>query len=187
MPQAAHALASEELNKFTETQEESFENDFNDLDESESMLEREHDLRDDLHTHQKLKSTFSGQITSLENSFAQTVFHTTQEMSVDMLGLVHNGFIASAAEYAAIAAINEENLVIIAAKSKFLAPAKSGDIIDFKAKAKFEDSRKREVNVTGEIGEIKIFEGIFQAVVLEKHILKTKLKNINTDYHARLG
>ncbi len=185
MPSAVHELASKELDKLSESKEESFENDFDDLDQSESILESEYDLREDMHTHQKLKPTFSGQITSLGNSLAQTVFHTTNEMSVDMLGLVHSGFIAGAAEYAAIAAINEENLVIIASKTKFLAPAKSGDIIAFKAKAKFEDSRKREVNVTGEISEIKVFEGIFQAVVLEKHILKTKLKNIDTDYHAR--
>jgi len=58
------------------------------------------------------------------------------------LGLVHSGSIFSSADYAAAAAVNEENMIIIGAKTSFLAPAKIGDLIELEAKAKFEDSRK---------------------------------------------
>lgn len=184
MATTASALARDEIKRIS-TPEESFEDDFDDMDSPEYSQESEYPTRDDLLTHQKIRTSLSGNIISLDNSTSRTSLQTTNEMSVDSLGLIHSGFIFGAAEYAAAIAVNEENLVIIAAKTKFLAPAKSGDLIEFEAKAKFEDSRKREIRVTGEISEIKIFEGVFQAVVLEKHILKTKIKNIDIDYHAR--
>ncbi|MDX1808009.1 MAG: hotdog domain-containing protein [Sulfurospirillaceae bacterium] len=184
MATSAEALAKEETDNLL-GREENFEEDFEDMDSSDYHKESEYDVRDDLRTHQKVRTSLSGNIISLNNSTSKTVLQTTNEMSVDSQGLIHSGFIFGAAEYAAAVAVNEENLVIIAAKTKFLAPAKSGDVIEFEAKAKFEDSRKREIRVIGQISEIKVFEGIYQAVVLEKHILKTKIKNIDIDYHAR--
>jgi len=183
MTNSATMLAQEEINNIHNVGED-FHNDFNDIDEdevSDSHVENE----DELNTHAQIKKSLSGNVIFLEKGHSKTTLQTTNDMSVDSLGLIHSGFIFGAAEYAAVAAINEENLVIISSKTKFLAPAKSGDLVEFDAKAKFEDARKREVKVTGKINEIKIFEGIFQAVVLENHILKTKLKNIDADYHAK--
>ena len=103
-------------------------------------------------------------------------------MVLDDLGLIHSGFIFGAADYAAAVAVNEPNVVIIGSRSKFLAPAKIDDLIEFEAKAKFEDSRKREIKVSGFINDIKVYEGLFQAVVLEQHIFKTKIKNAGRSY-----
>jgi len=105
-------------------------------------------------------------------------------MTVDELGLIHNGFIFGAAEYAAVCAINEENVVIIGCRSKFFAPARLGDIITFEAKGKFEEARKREIKVIGIINSIKIFEGTFQAVLLEHHILETKLDELKANFET---
>ena len=44
-------------------------------------------------------------------------------------------------------------------------------------KSEIEDSRKREIKVVGKINDVKIFDGVFQAVVLETHILKSRLKH----------
>ncbi|MBN2963738.1 PaaI family thioesterase [Sulfurospirillum sp. T05] len=137
---------------------------------------------DELNTHQRIKNILCGTIMSLDKGYARVNLLTTNEMIVDELGLIHSGFVFSAADYAAVAAVNEENIVVIGAKTSFLAPAKVGDLLEFEAKAKFEDSRKREITVTGKINDIKIFEGIFHAVVLEKHIFKTKIKNARRDY-----
>ncbi|MCF6173887.1 MAG: PaaI family thioesterase [Campylobacteraceae bacterium] len=181
MADDAQALAHEEINNLTQIEE-----DFDDYQNDDNGLEHsDFEDREDLLTHTKVRSSLIGNIISLENSKSKTTLRTTDEMAVDKLGLIHNGFICGGAEYAAAVAVNEENLVVISSKVKFLAPAKSGDLIEFNAKAKFEDSRKREIKVIGEINEIKIFEGVFQAVLLENHILKTKIKNINKDYHAK--
>jgi hypothetical protein len=51
-----------------------------------------------------------------------------------------------------------------------------GDVVLFEAHAKFEDARKREVDVVGSINDIKVFEGTFTAVILPEHVLKLKLK-----------
>ncbi len=179
------SLAQKELDKISSSVEENFDDDFNDgvEDIAEDYIYKEN--AESLNTHQKIKKSLVGNIILLEKGHSKTALKTNEELVVDTLGLIHNGFIASAAEFAAVAAINEENIVVISSKAKFLAPAKNGDLVEFDAIARFEDARKREVKVIGEINEIKIFEGIFQAVVLEKHILKTKLKNIKKNYHTK--
>lgn len=139
-------------------------------------------MQERLHTHKRIKNTLSGNVIELEKGYAKVNLQTTPEMTIDELGLIHSGFIFSAADFAAAAAVNESNLVIIGSRTSFLAPAKINDLIEFEAKAKFEDSRKREITVTGKIKDIKIFEGTFHAVVLEKHIFKTKIKNAHRDF-----
>lgn len=160
--------------------EEDFENEF-DNDDNIS-LHLINDNKENLKTHEKLKSNLCGMIMELEKGYSKTSLQTTKEMALDELGLIHSGFIFSAADYAAAVAVNEPNVVIIGSRSKYLAPAKLNDIIIFEAKAKFEESRKREIKVTGSINEIKVYEGIFQAVVLEQHIFKTKIKNVKRKY-----
>ena len=139
-------------------------------------------MQEKLYTHRRIKNTLSGNVIEIEKGYAIVNLQTTQDMIIDELGLIHSGFIFSAADFAAAAAVNESNVVIIGSRTSFLAPAKLNDLIEFEAKAKFEDSRKREITVTGKIKEIKIFEGIFHAVVLEKHIFKTKIKNAHRDF-----
>jgi acyl-coenzyme A thioesterase PaaI-like protein len=184
MAKSAKKLAQEELEKLS-SKEEDINQDIENSNEEVMFDESTRINEEALNSHQKIRKSLCGNIISLEQGYSKTTLQTTDEMSVDTLGLIHSGFIFGAAEYAAVTAINEKNLVIISSKTKFLAPAKNGDLVEFEAKAKFEDLRKREVKVIGEINEIKIFEGVFQAVVLENHILKTKIKNINKNYHAK--
>lgn len=139
-------------------------------------------LSETLNIHKRSNKTYVGKIVALEKNYSKVNFTTTNDMITDELGLVHSGFIFSSADYAASVAINEENTVIIGSKVSFLAPAKNGDIVEFEARVKFEDLRKREIDVMGKINDIKVFQGTFYAVVLEKHIFKTKIKNVKRDY-----
>ena len=181
----ARTLAKEEIDNLTSS-EEDFENEFQEPDDENTELDMySEEIKDELKSHKKLRTSISGKIIFLEKGHSKTTLQTTKEMVVDDLGLIHSGFIFSGAEYAALVSINQENLVAIGSKCKFLAPAKEGDTIEFEAVAKFEDSRKREVKVTGHINDIKIFDGIFQIVILEQHILKTKIKNIVKNYHNK--
>jgi len=173
---------SEEIDDaLAQIEEENFDNAFNEEEET-NPLDSINQPQENLQTHNKIKSNLCGTILKLEVGYSNTTLLTTKEMSVDDLGLIHSGFIFGAADYAAAVAVNEPNVVIIGSRSKFLAPAKVDDIIEFIAKAKFEDSRKREIKVTGHINDIKVYEGLFSAVVLEQHIFKTKIKNVRRKY-----
>ena len=129
-----------------------------------------------LNTHQKIKKYLSGEVEELKENYAKIRLSCTKEMAVDEMGLIHGGFTFSAADFAAMAAVNEPYVVLIGANTKFLAPAKVGDVIIFEAHAKFEDARKREIDVVGTINDIKVFKGTFDAVILPEHVLKLKLK-----------
>jgi acyl-coenzyme A thioesterase PaaI-like protein len=174
--QAAQQMAKDLINQ-TEELMEDFSNSGNNEEES-SSLHSINENNEDLKTHDRIRSNLCGNIVTLEQGYSKITFQTTKEMVVDDMGLVHSGFIFGAADYAACVAVNESNVVIIGSRSKFLAPAKVNDLIEFEAKAKFEDSRKREIKVSGYINEIKVYEGVFQAVVLENHIFKTKIKHL---------
>jgi acyl-coenzyme A thioesterase PaaI-like protein len=156
-----------------------------DAESAEELLNDATFLNDELKSHGKMKSTFAGNLVELKKNSAKVILQTTNEMVVDEFGLIHSGFIFASAEYAAISAVNEENLVIIGCRSKFFAPAKVGDLITFEAKGRFEEARKREIKVIGMINEIKVFEGIFQAVILEHHILQTKIDELQATINTK--
>ena len=71
-----------------------------------------------------------------------------------------------------MAAVNETFSVVIGAKIHFFAPTKLNEAIEFDARSHFNESKKREVRVTGTTNDIKVFEGTFQVVILEDHIFK---------------
>ena len=148
-------------------------------------LESNNFLNEDLLTHAKVKSSLVGTLTELGKSTSKVVLQTTHDMVVDEFGLIHNGFLFGAAEYAAVASINQANVVVIGCRSKFFAPAKLGDIIEFESKGRYEDARKREIKVLGSINGVKVFEGIFHAVLLENHILKTKIDELQSNFNPR--
>lgn len=179
MAAEAQEMAHELINQ-TQAIEEDFENEFS-SDENEETLHEVDTEKEDLRTHLKIRRNLCGTIIAFEQGYAKITLQTTNEMLVDEFGLVHSGFVFSAADYAAAVAVNEENVVIIGSRVKFLAPAKVNDLIEFEAHAKFEDTRKREIKVNGYINDIRVFEGFFQAVVLERHILKTKIKQLHRD------
>ncbi len=176
--------ATREVSVENESHEEDFSdafknNDTQEIDSSETL----DDKKENLKTHDKIRTNLCGTIINLDAGYSKTTLQTTKDMTLDELGLIHSGFIFAAADYAAAVAVNEFNVVIIGSRSSFLAPAKVGDLIEFEAKARFEDSRKREIRVTAHISDIKIFEGVFQAVVLEQHIFKTKIKGAKRSYN----
>lgn len=182
MAKSRTSLAAEALGDILDSHE-NFEDDV--LSGEEDSSESNAFLNDDLLTHSKIRSTLVGNLTELKKGFSKVVLQTTQEMIVDDFGLIHNGFIFGSAEYAAVASINEENVVVIGCRSKFFAPAKLGDIIEFEAKGRFEEARKREIKVVGKINEIKVFEGVYQAILLEKHILQTKIGDLQANFTSK--
>lgn len=130
-----------------------------------------------LNTHLSIDRAFSGDVIELEKGKCVVTFTGTKEMKIDELGLVHVGFIFGAADFAAMGAVNEPNVTLADASTKFLAPVEVGKTVIFTATSSHISTRTRDVNVVGMIGEIKVFEGVFKAVVLDRHPLKIKLSD----------
>lgn len=125
-----------------------------------------------------INSLYTGYVYDMKENSAKTRFHTTRDMAYDSDGLVFNSFLHTAANYAAQVAINSEFIITIGSRVSFLAPAKVGDTISFEASAFFNESKKREVKVTGFINDIRVFEGSFQLIILEEHIFKIQKKQM---------
>ena len=157
----------EENKEENQNQEEDF-----DLELNEYLIKEREVI---LQTHNKIKSDYSGKITKMEKGHVELTLETTKEMLADDMGLVHGGFIFCAADYAAMAAVNERNVVLVASDAQFLSPVKVGDHVNFVATLRHKEGRKRNVNVIGNVLDIKVFEGVFKTVITDRHVLKLKL------------
>lgn len=126
-------------------------------------------------THEKINQDLSGEVLLMEAGYVETRLTTSSEMVADDIGLIHGGFIFSAADYAAMLAVNEKNVVLVGTDCQFLSPVKFHDEVNFIAKVRHKEGRKRNVNVQGFVLDIKVFEGEFKTVVTDRHVLKLKL------------
>jgi len=135
----------------------------------------EHENEVFIATHERINADLCGEILLLERGYVETRLTTTPEMVADDIGLVHGGFIFSGADYAAMIAVNERNVVLVGSNCQFLSPVKFHDEVKFTARVRHKEGKKRNVNVEGYVLDIKVFEGEFKTVVTERHVLKLKL------------
>ena len=149
--------------------------------EEEEIFEEDEDLDIQEYRDESINQDLCGEIEKLENGFVKLKLVTTHDMIADSFSLIHGGFIFSAADYAAMAAVNEKNVVLVASECQFLSPVKFGDIVNFVAKVRHKEGRKRNIYVTGHVLEIKVFEGEFKTVVTDRHVLKLKLTEADKD------
>ncbi len=150
--------------------------------EADEIVDEEleiHDYSDEdevfVKTHERVNHDLNGEIVKLELGKVKLKLETIAEMVADEAGLIHGGFIFSAADYAAMVAVNEKNVVLVASDCQFLSPVKYGDVVNFTAKVRHKEGRKRNVHVVAHVLDIKVFEGEFKTVVTERHVLKLKL------------
>ncbi|MEO1954547.1 MAG: PaaI family thioesterase [Campylobacterales bacterium] len=128
-----------------------------------------------LTTHNEINQDLNGELLVIEHGYVEVRLRTTPEMLADKQGLIHGGFIFSSADYAAMAAVNETNVVLVASECQFLSPVKLHDEVNIIARVRHKEGRKRNVNVVAFVHDIKVFEGEFKTVILDKHVLKLKL------------
>lgn len=128
-----------------------------------------------LKTHERINQDLCGEITKLEQGYVELRLTTSLEMVADDIGLIHGGFIFSAADYAAMAAVNERNVVLVGSDTQFLSPVKLHDEVNFVARVRHKEGRKRNIHVEAHVLDIKVFEGEFKTVVTERHVLKLHL------------
>jgi acyl-coenzyme A thioesterase PaaI-like protein len=122
-------------------------------------------------THLGIDSRLCGAAVELAEGRARVVLDAAPQMSADDRGLVHGGFVFGAADYAAMLAVNDPNVVLGAAEVKFVAPMCVGEKAIFDAERVEVSGRKHAITVRGRVAEREIFQGRFVALVLDRHVL----------------
>jgi len=122
-------------------------------------------------THLGINPQLVGCPVALTQGRAEVRLITTQDMSADQYGLVHGGFTFGLADYAAMLAVNDPNVVLGAAEVKLLAPVRVGSELIATAEVREEKGKKRVVECCVKVGETTIMDGSFTCFVLDKHIL----------------
>ena len=123
-------------------------------------------------THLEIDRSLCGTPVRLAPGFAEVSLTTLAVMSVDDRGLVHGGFMFGLADHAAMLAVNDPNVVLGAASTRFLKPVKVGEVVLARASVGVESGRKRSVAVEVLRGEDPVMTGEFSCFVLDRHVLE---------------
>jgi acyl-CoA thioesterase len=139
-----------------------------------------------LMTHMKVNTSFSGEVVSINPGYASVILDTLEVMRADEIGMVHGGFIFGAADFAAMAAVNEPNVVLASCNCMFFSPVRVGDQVRFEAEEHQKEGRKRTVNVKGYVYDIKVFEGEFKTIITDRHVLRLDLLKNTEELHQEV-
>jgi acyl-coenzyme A thioesterase PaaI-like protein len=122
-------------------------------------------------THAAIDHSLCGAPVLLSHGHAVVTLTTLPAMAVDERGLVHGGFIFGLADHAAMLAVNDPNVVLGAASTRFLQPLRVGEVVVARAKVEAEAGRKRSVAVEVLRDGEPVMTGEFTCFVLERHVL----------------
>ena len=125
-----------------------------------------------INTHKAINERFSGKVINISDGSSKVILHTNIDMVADEHGLIHGGFIFSSADYAAMVAVNEPNVVLGASECRFIAPVKKGESVLFEANVVSTKGKKRVVEVKALVDSKEVFSGKFTTFVLDKHLLE---------------
>lgn len=125
----------------------------------------------DIRTHDRIDRLLCGTALELSPGRSRVRLETLACMTVDDHGLVHGGFVFGLADYAAMLAVNDPNVVLGGAEVRFAKPVRLGQTVLAEATVEEEKGKKRQVAVSAKVGEELVFEGRFTCFVLDKHVL----------------
>ena len=125
----------------------------------------------ELNTHLELDNELNGTVIELEEGYSKVKLETISVMSADKQLLIHGGFIFCAADFCAMACINDPYVVLAKSETKFTAPVKVGEIVIFEAKLIEQNGIKSIVNVEAKVLDKVVFKGVFYTATLDKHVL----------------
>lgn len=122
-------------------------------------------------THLGIDAGLVGVVSALARGTATATLTATAAMAADDRGLVHGGFTFGLADYAAMCAVNDPNVVLGSAKTRFLAPVTVGQEMVAHAVVEATDRRKRVVKTSVTVDGKTVFEGELACFVLDQHVL----------------
>jgi acyl-coenzyme A thioesterase PaaI-like protein len=122
-------------------------------------------------THRAIDRRLVGEPVDVSEGTAAAALATIPEMAADDRGLVHGGFVFGLADYAAMLAVNEPNVVLRDAETRFLKPVTVGERL--LAWARVEETNGRKSRVAVEVlrdGEV-VMTGTLTCFTLDRHVL----------------
>ncbi|PLX42863.1 MAG: thioesterase [Deltaproteobacteria bacterium] len=122
-------------------------------------------------THLEIDPELVGEVALLETEHAVVTLTGTEKMAADERGLLHGGFTFGLADYAAMVAVNDPNVVLGGAELKFLRPVKVGDVMRAEALVTQTEGKKRIIKVVVTVKGVTVLSGELTAFVLPKHVL----------------
>jgi len=125
----------------------------------------------DVRTHAAIDHALCGAPVTLAPGFAAVELDATARMAADAAGLVHGGFVFGLADHAAMLAVNEPNVVLVAAESRFLRPVRPGERLRAEARVTSATPPRYAVGCTVSRNGEPVFEGSFSCHVTRQHVL----------------
>jgi acyl-coenzyme A thioesterase PaaI-like protein len=122
-------------------------------------------------THLGIDHALCGAPLQLSLGSATASLTATPNMAADDRGLVHGGFVFGLADHAAMLAVNDPNVVLGSASTRFLAPVRVGETVIASARVSEEKGRKRVVQVQAHVGQRQVLSGELVCFVLDQHVL----------------
>ncbi len=122
-------------------------------------------------THLGVDARWCGRPRRLEPGGAEVEWPAPGEAGVDAEGLVHGGFTFGVADYAAMLAVNDPLVVLLASEVTFPAPVAVGDLVIARATVEEEAGRRRRVRCVATVGATVVLEGYFDCVIAREHPL----------------
>lgn len=126
-------------------------------------------------THLALSARLCGEARSISSGAAELELEASDEMRADARGLVHGGFIFGLADHAAMLAINEPNVVLGSAQTRFVAPVVVGDKLRASARVTSVEGKRQQVEVKVTRAGSSVFEGTFVCFVPPRHVLEGRV------------
>ena len=122
-------------------------------------------------THLRIDAGLCGTPLELSEGRARVALDADDRMTADEHGLVHGGFPFGLADYAAMLAVNDPNVVLGTAEIRFLKPVARGDRLEADAVVEQAHEKKRRVRVVVRRDGERVLEGQFLCFVLDHHVL----------------
>jgi acyl-coenzyme A thioesterase PaaI-like protein len=126
-------------------------------------------------THLSMDSRLCGRPVDLQPGRASVSLETLPEMASDERGLVHGGFTFGMADYAAMLAVNDPNVVLGSAQVKFLKPVVVGAVLLAEAEVQSAEGKKRSVRVLVRCDGETVAEAELLCLVPDRHVLDRRV------------
>lgn len=125
----------------------------------------------DVRTHAAIDHALCGAPVMLAPGLAVVELEATARMAADAAGLVHGGFVFGLADHAAMLAVNQPNVVLVSAETRFLRPVRPGERLRAEARVIAATPPRYAVSCTVSRNGEPVFEGSFSCHVTRQHVL----------------
>jgi acyl-coenzyme A thioesterase PaaI-like protein len=121
-------------------------------------------------THPAIDRRLVGEPVEIGEGCATATLVTLPEMAADDRGLVHGGFVFGLADYAAMLAVNDPNVVLGGAEVRFAKPVRVGERLAASAVVEASDGRRSKVQVEVLREGETVMSGTFSCFTLDRHV-----------------